>query len=1040
MKLIRLISAVIFAIFIAGCTEKETQVEVSSVSLNTATIEMVEGETFSLVATVLPKDAEYDGVTWASSNASVASVNSGTVTAIKEGTATITASAGGKSATCTVKVSTKVVAVTSITLDKISLSMKVGETETITATVNPANATDKSVTWGSSDVSVATVSDGKVTAKKSGTATITAKAGSCIAECTVSVSVDVESVTLDKTSLELVVGETAQLTATVKPDDATDKNVSWSSSDESVAKVDNGRVTAVKAGKATITAKCGGKTAECTVTVTVPTGSVTLDKTSLTLAVGETAQLTATVKPDNATDKTVTWTSSDESVAKVDNGRVTAVKSGNASITAKCGDKTAECAVTVTVPTNSVTLDKTSLSLAVGETAQLTATVKPDNATDKSVIWTSSDESVAKVDNGRVTAVKAGNATITAKCGDKTAECAVTVTVPTGSVTLDKTSLSLAVGEAVQLTATVKPDNATDKTVTWTSSDESVAKVDNGKVTAVKSGNASITAKCGGKTAECVVTVTVPAGSVTLDKTTLSLAVGETCQLTATVKPDNATDKTVIWTSSDEAVAKVDNGRVTVVKAGKATITAKCGGKTAECVVTVTVPVGSVTLDKTSLSLAVGETAQLMATVKPDDASDKIVIWNSSNESVVSVSNGEIYCVSVGTAIISATCGGKYAQCTVSVSMPNNVIYYTSSDQNIINPYNTDAFGSNIIANKYERGLGRIIFDGPVTKIGKAALYMCSTLLTIQIPSTITIIDNNSFKGCEQLQLLAIPDGVTSIGNSAFEECKLLNKIIIPDTVKSIGEKAFYCCVNLTYIELPNSVQSIGKLCFFLCTKLKNVNIPSQLTKLEDSIFQCCFNLELNEIPINIKSIGNRAFNQCRCIKSIKFHEGLETIGFHAFSETSISDLKIPDSVISIGTSAFKDCKLLKNVLWGNGFVSIPGECFSGTAFSCISIPENVTHIGDKAFSKCDNLSIVYLPSTIGQMCGAFDSSTNLKTVYLKATTPPEITDIFGSINTNTFYISVKEDLCIYVPMLSIDAYKSKWSCYKDYIQGYDFE
>ena len=125
MKLIRLICAVIFAIIIAGCTEKETQVEVSSVSLNTATIEMVEGETFSLVATVLPKDAEYDKVIWASSNASVARVNSGTVTAIKEGITTITASAGGKSATCSVKVSTRAVAVTSITLDKTFLSMKV---------------------------------------------------------------------------------------------------------------------------------------------------------------------------------------------------------------------------------------------------------------------------------------------------------------------------------------------------------------------------------------------------------------------------------------------------------------------------------------------------------------------------------------------------------------------------------------------------------------------------------------------------------------------------------------------------------------------------------------------------------------------------------------------------------------------------------------------------------------------------------------------------------------------------------------------------
>ena len=590
MKLDKLFALVLSLSFMLGCTEKETQVEVSSVSLNTATIEMIEGETFSLVATVLPKDAEYDGVMWASSNASVASVNSGTVTAVKEGTATITASAGGKSSTCTVKVSAKVVTVTSITLDKTSLSMQVGETETITATVNPDNASDKSVVWGSSDVSVATVSDGTITAKKSGEAIISAKSGSCIAKCKVTITVSTESITLDKTSLSLVVGETAQLTATVKPDDATDKKVAWASSDESVAKVSNGKVTAVKSGKATITAKCGDKIAECAVTVTVPTGSVTLDKTTLSLAVGETEQLTATVKPDDATDKNVTWTSSDESVAKVVNGKVTAVKSGKATITAKCGGKTAECAVTVTVPVTSLTLDRTTLSLAVGETAQLTATVKPDDATDKNVSWTSSDEFVAKVDNGKVTAVKSGKATITAKCGGKTAECAVIVTVPTGSVTLDKTSLSLAVGETVQLTATVKPDDATDKNVTWTSSDESVAKVVNGKVTAVKSGKATIIAKCGDKTAECEVTVYAKVTGVKLSSSSLRMMSGDKASLKATITPDNTMNKNISWSSDNETVAVVNNGEVTAKAEGKATITVTTedGQYTATCSVTVT--------------------------------------------------------------------------------------------------------------------------------------------------------------------------------------------------------------------------------------------------------------------------------------------------------------------------------------------------------------------------------------------------------------------------------------------------------------------
>ena len=351
MKISKLFSSVLALcmLTLAGCSEKETQIEVSSVSLNTSTIEMVEGDSYKLVATVLPKDAEYDGVNWASSNASVASVSNGTVTALKQGTSTITASAGGRSATCTVKVAAKIITVTSVTLDKTSLSMKAGDTETLKATVNPTDATDKTITWMSSDVSVVTVSEGKLTAKDSGTATITAKAGNCTADCTVTVSVDVESVSLDITTLSLSVGESATLTATVKPDNASDKNVVWTSSDNSVATVSNGKVTAVKAGTATVKATCGGKTAECVVTVTAKVTGVKLNTSSIMLMSGDYSILKATIIPDNAANKNVKWESSNIAVATVDNGKVTAISEGTAKITVSTeeGQFAASCTVTV---------------------------------------------------------------------------------------------------------------------------------------------------------------------------------------------------------------------------------------------------------------------------------------------------------------------------------------------------------------------------------------------------------------------------------------------------------------------------------------------------------------------------------------------------------------------------------------------------------------------------------------------------------------------------------------------------------------------
>ena len=252
--------------------------------------------------------------------------------------------------------------VTGVSLSPDTLTLDVGESSTLTATITPDNATDKSVTWESSASGVATVdTSGKVTAVSVGTATITATAADGSGEkatCSVTVNaaaiVPVESVSLDKTSLELTEGGTARLTATILPDNATNKNVTWSTSDASIATVTDGVVTAVAPGTATITVTTEdvGKTATCAVTVaaaTVPVTGVTLNKTSTSLYVGDTETLTATVAPDNATDRAVNWTSSNPSVATVENGVVTAVGAGTATITVTTQDNdyTASCTVTV---------------------------------------------------------------------------------------------------------------------------------------------------------------------------------------------------------------------------------------------------------------------------------------------------------------------------------------------------------------------------------------------------------------------------------------------------------------------------------------------------------------------------------------------------------------------------------------------------------------------------------------------------------------------------------------------------------------------
>ena len=650
----------------------------------------------------------------------------------------------------------------------------------------------------------------------------------------------------------------------------------------------------------------------------VEVSSVSLNTSTIEMVEGETFSLVATVLPKDAEYDGVIWASSNASVANVNSGAVSAVKEGTATITASAGGKSATCSVKVSskiVAVTSITLDKTSLSMQVGETEAITAIVSPDNATDKTVEWGSSDVAVATVADGIITAKKSGEAIITAKSGSCIAECKVTITVSAESVTLDKTSLSLAIGESATLTATVKPDDATDKTVAWSSSDESVAKVDNGKVTAVKSGKATVTAKCGVKTAECAVTVTVPVSSITLDKTTLSLVIGESFTLTATVKPDDATDKTVTWSSSDESVARVDNGKVTAVKSGKATVTAKCGVKTAECAVTVTVPVSSITLDKTTLSLVIGESFTLTATVKPDDATDKTVTWSSSDESVARVDNGKVTAVNAGQAKISAAVGNITTSCNVVVYQSDNVIIYTTADKKVLKPYNEDAFGSAIVSNTYVGDVGIITFEKPVTFIGNMAFYQQSKLESIVIPNTVTTIGKKSFESCTKLQFIKLPKSLTSIDDYAFESCSSMKLLMFPDNVQKIGSYAFSGCKSAfenNTLVLPKKLQTISSYAFEHC-KLRSVIWNEDLNYIGALAF---FNNDFEEISIpgSVASSGYRSFNYCMLLKKVELQEGVTIVGGSCFEGCEILSKVILPSTLTRLIDPFDRCYLLKDV------------------------------------------------------------------------------------------------------------------------------
>lgn len=404
----------------------------------------------------------------------------------------------------------------------------------------------------------------------------------------------------------------------------------------------------------------------------VPVESVELSRDSLTLYAGERTALGVRISPENATEQTVLWESSDEAVAAVEDGVITAKTPGGARIAARADGCSAECAVLVKPAVERVSLSADALTLTAGETAVLDAAADPEG----DVAWLSSDETVAEVSDGTVTAKKPGAAAILAASGGKYACCAVRVReaeAPVETVTLSQTTLTLKPGETAALTATVRPAGA-DQTVVWYSADPETACVVGGEVVAICAGTTEIAAIAGGVKAACSVTVAedgLKAASLMLSAGTLELTEGRTAALTATVLPTSIPQSSIVWTSSNEEAAVVDGGVVTARAAGAAIIRASVGGKTASCTVTVKaarVPVSSVTLDRSTLELSVDGTARLTAAVRPENADDRTVVWQSSREDVATVSGGIVRGVAEGGAVISATAGGAKAECRVTVS------------------------------------------------------------------------------------------------------------------------------------------------------------------------------------------------------------------------------------------------------------------------------------------------------------------------------------------------------------------------------------
>ena len=601
------------------------------------------GQLFQVEPTVLPANASSQKVYYTSNNEKVATVDkaTGLVTGVAAGEATITIHSDDEfwsnfevappTASFKVTVSNELT-VTSIVLPE-SIELPIGRSTTVTTTIAPEAASDKSLVW---TVEAPNGTPEKLTVDENGVITandynifgentyyVTATSvDNPLVSATVAVNVimqNAEEVVLNKEELTLAIGQTETLVATVLPE-AAFQDVLWSSSNDNVVKIDQktGLMTAIAAGEAIITANSNDKytmqqppfkTCKVTVTSDYAVTSIVLPE-AFELGIGESRALEAIVGPDNATDKSIVWSveapnNTPEKLTVDENGVVTA-NAYNAvadntyyvvATSASTPNVSAKVAVTVVIKNaEEVVLNKTSMILGIGQTETLTATVLPTGAS-QDILWRSSNDKVAKVDQktGLITAVAAGEAVITADSNDPYAtsqpphaDCKITVVAGrvVTSIELPET-VEVYAGQSVDLAPVVNPGDAADLTLTWTVSGsatpEKISVSADGVVTANSynmsgSNEYTVTATSVSNPSVTATTkVVVKALNVTevvAEKSEITLAVGETRTLTATALPEGSS-QAFLFHSSNTSVASVvqSTGVITAKAAGETIIT-----------------------------------------------------------------------------------------------------------------------------------------------------------------------------------------------------------------------------------------------------------------------------------------------------------------------------------------------------------------------------------------------------------------------------------------------------------------------------------
>ncbi len=560
----------------------------------------------------------------------------------------------------------------------------------------PLAADETRVVALTSDSDGLRVSSNTVTGVTPGAYTLTATAetpeGTVYTEASVEVVIAADRLVVEGLPARLFEGESAQLTAALSPADVTYPQITWRSSSDEIATVDEtGLVIAVSQGACVITASCYDAVCELPLVVTKPVQALAIRPLTdaQSLYPGDTLFLTADAAPAEADDPTVTWSSDNEDVARVNarTGKVSLLQAGDAVLTAAANDGSGVSAVYeihVLPGATALTISGVPALMNIGDSAALVTAIEPEGI-EQTITWSVSQPSVAFVDqNGTLRALSPGECTVTAVCGNASASVRFVVARPVETVKsalndvyLDQTTNTTDAAKFVF----VYPKNATDAALTWKSSDTAIAKVsDKGVITALKKGTAVITATAHNGISAIFTVHAVTDGTViraqSVSPTYAALAVGGQTVLTASQTGGSGSYKTGTFYCDNPSVLSLsisgNKCTITALKPGEANVYAfSSSGRVAVCEVLVKPRfIQSLTLAPKALSLTRGETATLSVSFTPANATEHDLRFASSNPAVAAVNeDGIVTAVSAGTAEITAYTedGVTSNRCTVTV-------------------------------------------------------------------------------------------------------------------------------------------------------------------------------------------------------------------------------------------------------------------------------------------------------------------------------------------------------------------------------------